>query len=98
MATVKKKKETLKGDWMMVWVEWYDSVKFKSPWWTFQEIEEETLAPSIMTSVGYLFHEDDIFIYLATSIHWEKGTEVAQFGNIITIPKGAIRQKKALKT
>lgn len=95
MAAVKKKK-ALDADWMRVWVEWLDSVKFAQPWWKVEDFIESSKEYSIMTSVGYLFHEDDYFIYLATSLHWDEGKHVVQVGNVVSIPKAAVTQRKSI--
>lgn len=100
MGTVKprqkKKVGSPTGDWMRVFVEWLDSCKFKQPWWTVDEFIESSKEYSIMTSVGYLFHEDEHFIYLATSLHWDEGKTVVQVGNITSIPKAAITERKPI--
>ncbi len=95
MGNVKKKK-TPEGNWMRVWVEWLDSVKFAQPWWSIKDFEESSKEYSVMTSVGYLFHEDDYFIYLATSLHWDEGKNLSQVGNVTSIPKAAITAKKSI--
>jgi len=95
MGTVKKKK-TPSANWMRVWVEWLDSCKFAQPWWSIPSFIESSKEYSVMTSVGYLFHEDDHFIYLATSLHWDEGKNVVQVGNITSIPKAAITAQKSI--
>lgn len=92
----KRPSRKTEGSWARVFVEWLDSCKFKQPWWSFEEFRESSEKHSIMTSVGYLFHEDKYFIYLATSLHWEEGVEVVQFGNITSIPKAAITKKETI--
>ena len=87
---------SLKQKWSRVLVEWIDSCKFREPWWNIDEFISESSDYSIMTSVGYLFHEDKHFVYLATSLHWQDGNEVVQVGNVTSIPKGCITSKKKI--
>lgn len=92
----KNKQQGRKGKkWNRIFVEWIDSVKFKHPWWSIEDFIEENKNYSIMTSIGYKFHEDKYFIYIATSMHWEDGC-VVQFGNITSIPKAAILKTRAI--
>lgn len=85
-----------KRKWERVFVEWIDSSRFTQPWWNIEEFIKETKEYSIMTSVGYLFHEDKHFVYLATSIHWQDGKDIVQIGNITNIPKGCILKKQKI--
>ena len=78
-----------------VFVEWIDSMQFTRPWWSIKEFIEESKQPSIMTSIGYKFHEDKYFIYIATSQHWDRD-EVVSFGGINSIPKGSILKIKKI--
>ena len=77
----------------LIKVKWIDSACSNS-WWTMADDAEEKdkISPIVINSVGYIIKENDDYVCLAQNY----GVEPEQFCNVITIPKGCIKEINVL--
>lgn len=69
----------------IVWLEWTDAVG--STGWT-----EETVPPTSNVTVGFIVHEDDDYVEVATTVCTEHG----HWASTMSVPKNMITKRDTL--
>jgi hypothetical protein len=76
----------------MVHVKWYDAMSIPRQWIDRAELELTTHEEMLVDSVGYLVKETKDYTMIAMSLGGE------QYGNVLTIPNGMIKEVIKLGT
>ncbi len=76
----------------IVEIEWLDSIGVPAVWENTEEAEADSLAPSIITTVGYLWESAESFVTVCQSF------SPAQVARRFSIPSGCIQKIRTIRT